>query len=313
MALLDRIPGDDNIYIGGIFSLRRREALKEANITHVVSVLRMPLEEALFQPYKHHVVEVDDIEDENLLEHFEATNKFIQDGLDAGGGVLVHCAMGKSRSATCAAAFLMAKYHISPYEALGQIRRGRPMCEPNQGFMAQLEIYDKMNTPENVAENPIYQRWLYKKEVELSLASGRAPEDIRFEDEQTPKEGEDPAQFDLRCRKCRRALATSHFVVAHEPKSGAATSCAHYFLDPLSWMRSELEQGKLDGRLECPKCKTNVGKYAWQGMQCSCGEWIVPGISLARGRVDEAKIRNIPAGAVGGIRLPPGASKDGHS
>jgi len=69
-------------------------------------------------------------------------------------------------------------------------------------------------------------------------------------------------------------------------------------------MKPELEQGKLDGRLECPKCKTNVGKYAWQGMQCSCGDWVVPGISLAKGRIDEVKSR--PQGAGGmGIRLPP--------
>lgn len=68
-------------------------------------------------------------------------------------------------------------------------------------------------------------------------------------------------------------------------------------------MRPELEQGKLEGRLECPnqKCRNNVGKYAWQGMQCSCGEWIVPGISLAKGRIDEARKANF------GIRRPPGA------
>ena len=75
---------------GSIFSLRRKEALEQANITHVLSVLRLPLDEALFAKYKHLVVEVDDVDDENLLEHFAATNAFIQDGLDGGGGVLVH-------------------------------------------------------------------------------------------------------------------------------------------------------------------------------------------------------------------------------
>ena len=70
-----------------------------------------------------------------------------------------------------------------------------------------------------------------------------------------------------------------------------AEAGAHYFLDPLSWMRPQLEQGLLDGRLECPKCKTNVGKYAWQGMQCSCGDWVVPAISLAKGRIDEVKVQ----------------------
>lgn len=50
----------------------------------------MPLDDALFAPFKHMVVEVDDVDDENLLQHFPATNRFIREGLDAGGGVLVH-------------------------------------------------------------------------------------------------------------------------------------------------------------------------------------------------------------------------------
>lgn len=73
-----------------MFTLRRHEALKQANITHVLSVLRMPLDQELFKPFKHMVVQVDDVEDENLLEHFPATNAFIQQGLEGGGGVLVH-------------------------------------------------------------------------------------------------------------------------------------------------------------------------------------------------------------------------------
>ena len=51
-------------------------------------------------------------------------------------------------------------------------------------------------------------------------------------------------------------------------------------------MRPELEQGRLEGRIDCPKCRCLVGRYAWQGMACSCGRWVVPAISLARGRVD---------------------------
>jgi len=66
-------------------------------------------------------------------------------------------------------------------------------------------------------------------------------------------------------------------------------------------MRPELELGKLEGRLECPKCRTNVGKYAWQGMQCSCSEWIVPAISLSKSRVDEVRKH------VAEIRRPPQA------
>ena len=111
----------------------------------------------------------------------------------------------------------------------------------------------------------------------------------------------------------RRTLATSQYLVEHTPTPiindqsedrsppGKPANCAHFFLDPLSWMRPELEQGKLDGRLECPKCRTNVGKYAWQGMQCSCSGWVIPGVSLSKSRIDEVKKRTTTK-----IRRPPG-------
>ncbi|KAF2809555.1 dual specificity protein phosphatase 12 [Mytilinidion resinicola] len=309
MALLDRVPGDSKLYIGGLFTLRRRDALEEAGVTHVLSVLRLPLDQRLFVPFKHMVVEVDDVEDENLLEHFPATNQFIKEGLDAGGGVLVHCAMGKSRSATCVIAYLMQQHNISAEEALSHLRKARPICEPNSGFMSQLELYGSMSTPQNVEESPAYQRWVFQREVELSRACGQAPdaEKIRFEDEHA---SQDSVDYELRCRKCRRTLATSQYLTQHASASSnsdpsKARSCAHYFLDPLSWMRPELEQGKVDGRLECPKCHTNVGKYAWQGMQCSCSEWILPAISLSKSRIDEVKPQS---SAATGIRRPPGST-----
>lgn len=110
----------------------------------------------------------------------------------------------------------------------------------------------------------------------------------------------------------RRTLATSAYLIPHsQPPHNKpfpdSLTCAHHFLDPLSWMRPELEQGKLDGRLECPKCKTNVGKYAWQGMRCSCGAWVVPAITLAKGKVDEVRVRSgAGAGPESEIRRGPG-------
>lgn len=317
MALLDKVSGELNLYIGGLFTLRRKESLREAGITHVLTVLKLPVEQGLFDGFEHMAVEVDDVEDENLLEHFPETNRFIQSAFDAGGSVLVHCAMGKSRSATVTCAFLMQRYGITPGQALAQIRETRPFCEPNDGFMKQLELYHRMAETDDIEGSPVYQRWLYQREVEMSRACGQAPEaeKIRFEDEH---ESQGTSDFELKCKKCRRPLATSQYLISHEPLRSAAgdkssntsQACGHYFLDALSWMRPELEQGKLDGRLECPKCHANVGKYAWQGMQCSCGDWVLPAISLQKSRVDAAKTR--PTGSVAGgmgIRMPPGGGR----
>ena len=110
--------------------------------------------------------------------------------------------MGKSRSATVTCAFLMQRYGITPGQALAQIRETRPFCEPNDGFMKQLELYHRMAETDDIEQSPVYQRWLYQREIEMSRACGQAPEaeKIRFEDEH---ESQGTADFELKCKKCR--------------------------------------------------------------------------------------------------------------
>ncbi|KAL4785742.1 protein-tyrosine phosphatase-like protein [Aspergillus varians] len=323
---MNKVPGH-NIYIGGLFSLKNKAALSKANITHVVSVIRLQPTDDTFVAYQHHQIGVDDIDDENLLEHFPSAIKFIQSGLDAGGSVLIHCAMGKSRSATVCIAYLLNRQRdaLTPRSALAILRESRPLCEPNQGFMEQLNLYHQMKCPEDVTSHPLYSRWLYRREVQESLACGRAPEmqSVLFEDEQ-PQQREDPTSqlTEIKCRKCRRKLAIVPFVVPHgvhgDPKAAINSECAHIFLNPLTWMRPSLfpntpEDAPLSGRLTCPNtsCGSNIGKFAWQGSRCSCGDWVIPAIGLARARVDIAEpvtIRRVPAS---GIRLPPNMRPNG--
>lgn len=114
-------------------------------------------------------------------------------------------AMGKSRSATCIIAYLLHKdAGTTPAQALSRLQAARPICEPNEGFMKQLELYHQMHCPENVDLEPAYQRWLYKREVESSVACGLAPENIKFRNEEETSHEDDGAEgLELRCRKCR--------------------------------------------------------------------------------------------------------------
>ena len=75
-----------------MFSLKNEAALSSANITHVVTVLRMPPQvvDKTQETRQQLRIDVDDVDDENLLQHFPAATKFIQSGLDAGGSVLIH-------------------------------------------------------------------------------------------------------------------------------------------------------------------------------------------------------------------------------
>lgn len=225
--------------------------------------------------------------------------------------------MGKSRSATLLIAYLLATNPShTPSTALALIRQSRPFAEPNSGFMQQLELYHSMHCPSDLDKEPEYQRWLYRRAVDASNAAGVAPDanEIRFGDESPVKSSRESIEASTsesssqsrvnfpeaqrtttyRCRRCRFPLGNSSYLTPHIPKTQQKgrpphQECAHLFLEPLSWMRQELEQGKLEGRLECPnaKCRTQVGRYAWQGMKCSCEAWVVPAVSLGRGRIDE--------------------------
>ncbi|TVY49990.1 Tyrosine-protein phosphatase [Lachnellula occidentalis] len=234
-------------------------------------------------------------------------------------------------------AYLLRQYpEHTVASALSLIRESRPIAEPNDGFMAQLELYKEMGCPRDIDAHPRYQRWLYRQEVDVALAAGMAPERIRFEDEETQEGGvSEGNQVELRCRKCRpknspHTITKVSNRLARPPPDHIA--CTHHFLHPLSWMRPALDQGLLNGRLECPnpKCLAQIGRYAWQGMRCNCGVWVLPAFSLQKGRVDEITKRaeKVPSqgagkdgfggaspGAAeesGGIRLPPGMRGKGN-
>lgn len=284
--------------------------------------------------FKHLMIDIDDVDDTNLLIELAAAVRFIDEGLKGTdgkpGGVFVHCAAGKSRSVSTVIAYLLWKHpqEFNPdplgkrsrkeaaveavAKALALIRTTRPMGDPNDGFMEQLALWWEMGCPEDVEKQPIYQRWVYKREVAEDLAVGQAPSRLRFEDEETPQAAAAGGGSSLRCKKCRRVLATAPFVINHQPAAGAP-ACQHQFIEPLSWMRSELEKGELNGRLLCPntRCGAAVGRYDWKGFKCSCGGWLTPAFSLQKARVDEEV--GVPATARSlGIRMPPGMGRGGN-
>ncbi|KAI1360067.1 protein-tyrosine phosphatase-like protein [Xylaria arbuscula] len=365
MAGLSRIPGDDNLFVGGIWVLNiesYRKQLYENNITHILSVIQFSFEKwgQEAKQFNHLSIDIDDDADSDILVRLPAAVRFIEHGLHSETvadehsstsaslpkpGVYVHCAMGKSRSVSCVVAYLLYKYPHrfggkqfvdSPASArrrrdlakeavqgaLECVRQGRPGAEPNPGFMQQLEMWWEMGCPADddgaVERHPIYQKWLYDGMLREARDMRIAPDagQIRFEDELRGEEKEQENVTvarseegkEVRCKKCRRTLSTPKFLVSHTPTGQSASSdCAHIFIDTLSWMRPMLEDGTLDGRLICPnsKCGATVGRFAWQGLQCTCKQWVVPAFSLNRSRVDEVTPRLVGSSA---IRMPPGRS-----
>ncbi|GBG32054.1 Dual specificity protein phosphatase [Hondaea fermentalgiana] len=66
---------------------------------------------------------------------------FIQDCLDNGGRVMVHCRKGISRSVSIVAGYLMYERGANLVEALTLIRRRRKVADPNVWFVEDLKLY----------------------------------------------------------------------------------------------------------------------------------------------------------------------------
>ena len=57
-------------------------------------------------------ITIDDRHTENIRQHFEEAFRFIDDARARNGRVLVHCAMGISRSTTIVIAYMMLRYRM---------------------------------------------------------------------------------------------------------------------------------------------------------------------------------------------------------
>jgi Icc-related predicted phosphoesterase len=84
------------------------------------------------------------------------------------GNVLVHCEQGMSRSATIVIAYLMYSMDITYQQAHLLVKRARPFICPNDGFVEQLQIFEKRLydckfAKIDIIENVSYQRSPEKK------------------------------------------------------------------------------------------------------------------------------------------------------
>jgi len=129
---------DGQLYIGNFAAAKSVDLRRRFAITHIVSVCPdHPL-----QGPNHMIIPVQDSEYADILIHLPDACRFIQNALDDGGRVLVHCHMGISRSATVIAAYLMSSRHVPVHKALAIIKRARPQIQPNYGFIKELHAFE---------------------------------------------------------------------------------------------------------------------------------------------------------------------------
>ncbi|CAI2383030.1 unnamed protein product [Moneuplotes crassus] len=125
-----------NLYLGNIIAATCEEILEENGITDILT-MGNDMEPQFPGRFQYKVCELHDIDTEDIHQFFHEGIDFIQQALDQGGTVLVHCAGGISRSSTMICAYLMKTNSWTFSQALEFVKTKRFVC-PNYGFRKQL-------------------------------------------------------------------------------------------------------------------------------------------------------------------------------
>ncbi len=132
----------DKLYLGCYRSAEHLEEMQLRGVTHVLTVAG-GLQPRHTEVLQYKLVNVEDYEGEDLKRYFEELVDWINQTIQSGGTVLVHCAAGVSRSASIVIAYLMRTNGWKYKRAFKFAFKRRPCISPNPGFEKQLKQYDK--------------------------------------------------------------------------------------------------------------------------------------------------------------------------
>ncbi|XP_035123774.1 dual specificity protein phosphatase 13B isoform X5 [Callithrix jacchus] len=136
------------LFLGDAYAARDKSKLTQLGITHIVNAAAGKFQVDtgakfyLGMSLEYYGIEADDNPFFDLSVYFLPVARYIRAALSLPKGrVLVHCAMGVSRSATLVLAFLMIYENMTLVEAIQTVQAHRNIC-PNSGFLQQLQVLD---------------------------------------------------------------------------------------------------------------------------------------------------------------------------
>lgn len=136
-----------NLFIGNMSIANDRYSLWKLGITHVLNAAHGKMysqgsHEFYGSTVEYHGVPADDSPSFNLSRYFHSSADYIHQALSsAGARILVHCAVGVSRSASLVLAYLMIHHHFTLVDAIRKVMASRWIF-PNRGFLKQLRALD---------------------------------------------------------------------------------------------------------------------------------------------------------------------------
>jgi len=131
------------LYLGNFSHASNIKELKRLNINYVLNCA-IDCRNDLPKNINELHLKIRDLEDFEILDFFELANEFINKCKIMGGNCLVHCKLGVSRSAAIVIAYLIKYYKLTTNEAFDFVKSKRKTIKPNDGFMRQLYIYEKI-------------------------------------------------------------------------------------------------------------------------------------------------------------------------
>ncbi|XP_053548115.1 dual specificity phosphatase 29 [Bombina bombina] len=137
-----------NLYIGDEKTALDRYGLEQSSFTHILNAAHGRWNVDTGPEYysemsvEYYGVEAEDLPSFNLSQFFYPAAEFIHNALSSSDNkVLVHCAMGRSRSASLVLAYLMIYKQMTVVDAITQVLKHRCIL-PNRGFLKQLRELD---------------------------------------------------------------------------------------------------------------------------------------------------------------------------
>lgn len=130
------------LYMGSQDAAEDTDILHKHSITHVLSLGVKPI--ILDETLTHMYVQLLDLPESNLISSLDQCFTFIDNAIQTGGCVFVHCNAGISRSASVVIAYLMKKQGMRYQQAFLYLKEKRTTISPNPGFAQQLKDYEKM-------------------------------------------------------------------------------------------------------------------------------------------------------------------------
>lgn len=142
---MDRI--DDLLFLGCRAAV---DMCAPLGFTHRVQLATDPVDDQMTRSHIKSTdtllyIQLDDDEEASLDDAISRFIAFMELRDERTDRVFLHCQGGVSRSASMALVYLMRFKRMRLSEALPYLHQCRPCVQPNIGFMAQLEEFDRVN------------------------------------------------------------------------------------------------------------------------------------------------------------------------